>query len=234
MQISVSGMLAQQARLDMIAQDISNVNTVGYRGSRIAFQEITVPGSGDGSGGGVRALDGGRSSAQGTLNPSENPLSVALQGTGFLQVQLADGTKGLTRNGDIQIDERRNLVLPSGERIDPPVTLPADIHPEEVKISAAGEITANGKKIGRLTVVDVPVPDGLAIAENGLFKPSPASGGAFPAAKTSVEQGYVESSNVEIADAMVAMIETQRSYGMVSRAIHEQDELMRVANEMTK
>jgi flagellar basal-body rod protein FlgG len=182
----------------------------------------------------VRALDGGRSSAQGTLYPSENPLAVALQGTGFLQVQLADGTKGLTRNGDIHIDGRRTFVLPSGERIDPPVTLPADVHPEDVKISGSGVITVDGRKIGALSIVDVPVPAALASAENGLFTPSPASGGTFPARKTSVEQGYIESSNVEIADAMVAMIETQRSYAMVSRAIHEQDELMRVANEMTR
>jgi flagellar basal-body rod protein FlgG len=235
MQIAVSGILAQQARLDLIANDLANVNTVGYRRARVAFQEIATP-QNDGSiaGGGVRALDGGRSSAQGTLIATESPLSVALDGPGYIQVKLAGGSIALSRGGDLRLDDERSLVLPTGERLEPPVTLPAGATPEDVAVASDGTVEVTGKKIGRITVVDVPAPDGLLPTENGLVQPTQASGAAAPVKGTQVQQGYLETSNVDVATSMVELIETQRTFGLVAKAIQIQDQLLQLQNEIRR
>jgi flagellar basal-body rod protein FlgG len=234
MRIAVSGLLAQQERLDRIANDLANVNTIGYRRSRTAFQEIVTPNTGSGSGGGVRALDGGRSSAQGTLILSDSPLSVAIDGPGYMQVKLPSGEIGLTRNGELRLDEKRNLVLPSGELIEPKITIPDDVEEEQVSIAADGTVTAAGKKLGRITVVDVPAPHGLVKDESGHLKATAASGAAAPAKGATLNQGYLESSNVDVARSMVEMMETQRAYQLTSRALQTLDDLFRLQNEITQ
>jgi flagellar basal-body rod protein FlgG len=234
MQIAVSGLLAQQERMDYIANDLANVNTIGYRSSRVAFQEIVTPNPGSGSGGGVRALDGGRSSAQGTFILADDPLSVALEGPAFIQVRLASGGTGLTRGGDLRLDDKRQLVLATGERLEPPITIPPDATTSDVAYAPDGTVSVKGKKVGQITLVDVPVPQGLTKGENGLLIATPASGGPAAAKGTRVAQGYLETSNVDVAQAMVEMIETQRSFQLISRALQTQDEILRLQNEIRR
>lgn len=234
MKIAVAAVAAQQARFDAIANDMANVNTPGYRRGRVAFQELVTPTTGDGTGGGVRVLDNGRSSAQGTLQPSENPLSVALQGPGYIQVKLTDGGIGLSRAGDLRLDGTRSLVLPSGERLEPRITIPDGVPPSDVTIDADGVVSADGKKLGQLTIVDVPAPSGLQPAENGTLTVSPASGAVVRVTDAVITQGVLETANFSLADSMVAMIEAQRAFELAAKAIKMQDQLMQIENEIRR
>ena len=122
LQIAASALIAQQWRLDSVANDIANVNTVGYRQTRgPLFTELM---SADG---GVLATTAGTTKAQAPLTPSDNPLSIALTGPGYLLVTTAAGTDALTRNGNLRIDGAPNLVLDGGERLKPPVKIPAEV-----------------------------------------------------------------------------------------------------------
>jgi flagellar basal-body rod protein FlgG len=232
MQIAVAGVHAHQARFEAIANDMANINTAGYRRVRTVFQEIATPTSGDGTGGGVRVIDGGRSSAQGNILPSANALSVALQGPGYLQVKLSDGRTGLSRAGDLRLDGTRQLVLPAGERLEPPISIPPGVADTDVVIAADGRVTAAGKKVGQIVVVDVPAPTGLVASESGTLVVSTASGPAIPVTGWTVTQGYLETADFTLADAMVAMIQAQRSFELASKAVSMADQLMRIQNEI--
>lgn len=234
MKIAVAAVAAQQARFDAVANDMANINTPGYQRGRVAFQEMITPTAGDGTGGGVRVLNGGRSSAQGSLQPSENPLSVALHGPGYIQVKLADGGIGLSRAGDLRLDGKRSLVLPSGERLEPPITIPEGVALSDVTIDADGVVTTNAKKLGQLTIVDVPAPTGLQPSENGTLQVTAASGPTVRVTDATITQGVLETANFTLADAMVAMIEAQRAFEMASKAIRMQDQLMQIENEIRR
>lgn len=228
---AASGLAAQQARLDVLANDIANVSTTGYKRTRISFRDLVYGVQGGvpiGSGSAVSAL--GRSLAPGVLLESREPLSVAIEGSGWLQVQAADGKPALTRNGDLRLDADRRIVTSRGERIVPPITVPKDVSANDLAIGVDGTITAAGKPVGRIVVVDVPRPDGLVPAGDGLFRPTDASGTPTLAKGARLRQGYLEGSNVDIADAMVTMIESQRAYELASRAVKMQDQLLEIAN----
>jgi flagellar basal-body rod protein FlgG len=224
LQIAASGLIAQEWRLDSIANDIANVSTAGYEQSRTAFAEVL------GSSGGVRYVDAGKSSAQSSLASSDNPISVGIVGPGFIQVRAAGGGVALTRNGDLQIDGEHNLALADGPKVDPPITIPADVDPEDISIASDGTVTAQGKKLGRLTLVDVPAADALAVVGGGLLTPTAASGAARPATAATVQQGVLEQSNVDLASALSEMMDAQRTYQLASRALHTQDQLLEIAN----
>lgn len=222
LQIAASGLMAQQTRLDTIANDIANVNTAGYKPVRVSFAELTD--------GGVRVAATASSSRQGPLVGSDAPLAVALEGPGYLQVRSHDGKVALTRGGELRLDGGRTLVLPGGERLQPPVTVPAGTSPADVAIAADGTVSVAGRKLGRLEIVTVPSPSRLADLGGGLLAATAASGAATPARSTAVRQGYLEGSGVDVADAVVQMVETQRAFELASRAVHTQDQLLEIAN----
>jgi len=157
LQIAASGLIAQEWRLDAVANDIANVDTAGYQQSRSAFSELL------GGSGGVRASALGSSTAPGAMAQSDNPLAVALDGPGFIRVRSADGSAALTRDGDLHVDGARNLVTSGGAKLDPPVTIPAGVAASDITIAPDGTLTAGGRTLGRLTLVDVPAPDGLVL-----------------------------------------------------------------------
>jgi flagellar basal-body rod protein FlgG len=224
LQIAASGLVAQEWRLDAIANDVANVNTVGYQQSRTAFTEVL------GSSGGVRASDAGTTAAEGAFAQSDNPLAVAIDGDGYLQVRTAGGAVALTRDGDLHVDASRHLAVGSGARLDPAVVIPAGVDANSVSIGRDGSVAAGGHRVGRLTVVDVPAPDGLAPAGDGLLTPTAASGATRPAAGAAIEQGVLEQSNVDLASTLSEMIDAQRSFQLASRALHTQDQLLEIAN----
>jgi flagellar basal-body rod protein FlgG len=223
LQIAASSLIAQQWHLDAVANDIANVSTVGYRQTRAAFTELL------GQSGGVRASSAGATSAMGALAESDNPLAVALDGPGFIQVRTAAGAVALSRHGDLRLDDARNLVV-DGARVEPPVTIPADVDEKSISIGRDGTVSAAGKEVGKLTLVDVPAPDGLADLGNGLFATTSASGAATAAAGSTVQQGFLEQSNVDLAEAITEMMDAQRGFQLASRAIHTQDQLLEIAN----
>lgn len=235
LQSAAAGLMAQQRRLDAISNDIANASTTGYKRLRVGFRDLVYQSAGNGAGAGVSTGNGaaavtvGRSLVAGSLRQTDRALDVAIEGPGFLQVRRADGSLALTRDGSLQVAADGRLRTSTGELLDPPVTIPTGVG-EDVTIGADGQVTGGGRALGRIAVVTVPAPDGLQAVGDNLFVPTPASGGPRPAAGASVQQGVLEASNVDLGDAMVDMMDAQRSFQLASKAISMQDEAWGIAN----
>jgi len=228
---AAAGMAAQQARLDAIANDIANASTTGYKQVRTGFRDlVSAQGRGAPAGSGAAAVDLGRSMRQGTLADVTDPLSLAIEGPGFFQVTMPDGSTGLTRDGSFRLDAQGRLVTASGAPLVPPVTVPGGTAPDEVSIAQDGTVTHAGRTIGRVAVVEVPAPEGLLPVGDNVFAATTASSKAAAARSSQVRQGALEQSNVDMADAMTQMLEAQRSFDLASRVIKMQDQLLEIAN----
>jgi flagellar basal-body rod protein FlgG len=234
---AAAGMLAQQQRIAMVANDLANASTTGYKHTRTAFRDLVYTESGRAQLGGVRYGAGvattevGRTFSQGALQNTGDPLNVGIQGDGFIRVKLSDGRVGLTRDGDLQVDARGRMTTSTGALVQPGVTIPAGTPRDDIAIGEDGTIRAAGTKIGRLDIVTVRSPQALEAAGDNAFIPTAASGGAVRApAATRISQGTLEASNVDMGDAMVEMIDAQRSYQLASKAITTADEMLQIAN----
>jgi flagellar basal-body rod protein FlgG len=229
---AAAGMAAQQTRLDAIANDLANVDTTGYKSERVGFRDLVYgPENSMPVGAGAAAVDAGRTSAQGALVASDNPLALAIQGPGYFQVRRADGTICLTRDGDLHIDSNGSLVAAGGEQLVPPVQLAKGTQPGDVTIASDGTISVRGRSAGAIQLVDVPAPSGLLAVGSSLFTPTAASGAAVRA-QGLVVQGQLEQSNVDSARAMTDMLDAQQSYSLASRVIQMQDQMLQMANEL--
>ena len=233
---AAAGMAAQERRLDAHSNDVANVNTAGYKRVRLGFRDLVYQQdgrSGVSTGSGAAATNLGRSAQQGALQQTGNTFDLAIQGEGYFQVRRADGTVVLTRQGAFMMDARRQLVNAKGERLVPPVTIPRGIDPSRISISSDGTIASGTTRIGRIQLVSVPAPTGLAPAGDNNYLVTTASGGVRRATGA-ITQGALESSNVDLADAMVDMMDAQRSYSMASKAISMQDRMMEIANGLKR
>lgn len=235
LQSAAAGLNAQQRRLDAIANDIANVSTPGYKRLRVGFRDLVYQGAGQGAGPGVNTGNGataqviGRGTAPGSLRQTERTLDVAIEGPGYIQVRRADGSLALTRDGSLQVGPDGRLRTSTGELLEPAVTIP-DGAGDQIGIAPDGEVTAGGRSAGRITLVTVPATDGLQPVGDNLFVPTAASGGPRPAAGARLQQGVLEASNVDLGDAMVDMMDAQRSFALASKAITMQDEAWGIAN----
>jgi len=230
---AASGMLAQQTRMDMLANDLANVDTTGYKQARIGFRDLiynTEQGMRIGAGSAI--VDAGRNQAEGAFNATGDPLSLAIAGPGYFQVRRADGSVALTRSGDFTTDADGEMVTQNGERLVPPIKFPAGTDPDTISIGADGTVKAGQTRIGKITVVTVTNTGGLTALGGNLFAATAASGKPHAIAGSELQQGYLESSNVDLAQTMVALIDAQRSFEMDSRAIQNQDQMMQVANQI--
>jgi len=230
---AAAGMAAQQQRMDAVSNDVANVNTAGYKGVRVGFHDLIYQrtASGVSTGSGAAAVDLGRTSAQGSLQKTDQPLDLAIIGDGYFQVrQASTGRNVLTRNGSFQTDSNGQLTTAEGDTLVPPIQIPKGIDPSSLTIGTDGTVSAAGRRLGQIQLVTVPAPTGLAAAGNGYFTVTAASGGVRRTTTATVQQGVLESSNVDLADAMVDMMDAQRSYSMASKAIHMQDQMMEIAN----
>jgi flagellar basal-body rod protein FlgG len=234
---AAAGMAAQQQRLDALSNDVANVNTTGYKGVRVAFRDLLytpewlATEQGVTEGAGAAATTVGRGTKQGALQRTDNPLDVGLQGPGFLQMKKADGTTILTRDGNLRFDGQGRLASQRGDLVQPAIKLPAGANAADVKIAADGTVALGTTTLGKLSIVSVPSPDGLTpLGDNG-FAATAASGAVQAApAGTTLEQGVLEMSNVDMGDAMAEMLEAQRAYEMASKAIQAQDRAAEIAN----
>jgi flagellar basal-body rod protein FlgG len=238
---AAAGMAAQQQRLDAVANDLANANTTGYKHQRVGFRDLVYDQTGRSSADGVRtgsgaaAVDAGRAFAQGVMQRTDRPLDVAIQGEGFLRVRLADGRDALTRDGGLHVDGSRRLVTGTGAIVQPAITVPEGVAEDQISIGGDGTVLAAGRRIGRLDVVTVRSPQGLLSAGDNAFVPSAASGPAIAAPRaTTLSQGALEASNTDMAEAMVAMIESQRAFQLASKAITTADEMMGIANQVKR
>jgi flagellar basal-body rod protein FlgG len=231
---AAAGMAAQQQRMDALSNDVANTNTAGYKRVRIGFRDLVYQADGPSgvrTGSGAAAVQIGRNDEQGGFQKTDEPFDVAIQGDGYIQVRRAStGQNALTRNGSLQVDASGQLATIDGDLLVPPVQLPRNIDPSTVTIGSDGTLSSGGRRLGQIQLVTVPAPTGLVAAGNGYFTVSAASGGVRRAPAATLQQGALEGSNVDLADAMVDMMDAQRSYSMASKAIHMQDQMMEIAN----
>lgn len=255
---SASGMIAQQRMIDVIANNLSNVNTTGFKRSRVSFEDVlyeTVQGTRIVNysntetvgavqvGKGVRVAAIVRLHSQGAPEPTQRPLDLALNGEGLFQIQRPDGTTAYTRDGSFTLSESGAIVTNGGYLLLPNITVPTDA--VGFTISQNGVVsatTANGGEmieVGRIELARFLNPNGLvAIGENQYIE-SPASGEpiiGFPQEEGfgNIHQGALESSNVEIVQEMTDMIAAQRAYEINARAIRAGDDMMQATHDIIR
>lgn len=254
MWVAKTGLDAQQHRISVISNNLANVNTTGFKRSRAVFEDLiyqTVrqPGASSSQdselpsglmlGTGVRTVATQKIFQQGNTLQTDNALDLAVNGRGFLQVLRPDGTTAYTRDGSLMIDADGNLVTASGYELEPSITLPTDA--QSVTIGADGTVTATvpgsttPTTVGDITLADFINPAGLQPVGENLFVETASSG--TPTVGTpgedgvgSLVQGALEASNVNVAEELVNMIETQRAFESNSKAISTVDEMLRFLN----
>lgn len=239
---AAAGMAAQQQRLDGVSNDLANTSTTGYKHVRVGFRDLLYNAQGGTAGPTVLAGAGaaagfiGRSQEQGALLSTGRPLDVAIQGPGFLQVRRADGSLALTRDGSLRLDALGRLTTTAGDLVQPPIAVPRGAAGDDVSIGADGTVrVGDGRPLGRIALVTVRAPDGLQALGGNLFATTADSGAATAAGNdTTLRQGLLEGSNVDVGDAMVDMIDAQRSFQLASKAVQMQDQMLEVANQVKR
>ncbi|MBN1500946.1 MAG: flagellar basal-body rod protein FlgG [Spirochaetes bacterium] len=252
---AASGMTTQQFNIDTISNNLSNVNTTGFKKMRAEFEdliyqtqlmagtpatEITEIPTGIQVGHGARVSATQRMFQQGSLQSTENKTDIALTGEGFFKVTLFDGTEAFTRDGSFKIDSERQLVTSNGYLLDPPITLPENFQSESLAISKDGRITVKifgedeDTEVGLLEINRFVNPAGLNAIGDNLFKVTGASGEPIPGqpglnGNAQTVQGFLEMSNVKVVEEMVNMIVAQRAYETNSKAIQTSDSMLGTA-----
>jgi len=233
---AASGMEAQQQQFDAISNDMANVDTPGYQSTIMGFHDLLYSsgtyGSNVATGAGAGAEQLGYDQTQGAIQQTGQPLDVAIAGQGYLEVRRPDGTIGLTRNGALQLDDKRQLTTQTGMLVQPPITIPAGLDPSQVSIAANGTVSAGKQTLGKLSLVDVPAPDGLVADGDSVFSATAASGAIRAAKGASLQQGALEGSNVDMGAEMSKMMAAQQQYAMGSQAIQYQAQMLQIANEI--
>ncbi len=237
---AASGMAAQQQQLDALANDLANMSTPGYQATRVGFHDLLYTSSGPSNGSTVATGAGsaaeaiGRSQLQGAIQSTSQPLDVAIAGEGYLEVRRPDGTIGLTRNGVLQVDAQGRLTTNLGMPLQPPIAIPRGISPDQVKIGPDGTVQVGARRLGKISIVTVPAPDRLLADGDSVVSATAASGAIRPATGATLQQGALEGSNVDVASAMVEMIDAQKGYSMASKAIQDQDQMLQIANQIKR
>lgn len=254
--ISKTGMEAQQTQLDVISNNLANVSTNGFKKAHAVFEDLmyqnlrqvgsnsteqsTLP-TGLQVGLGVRTVATSRSFSQGSLQQSSNNLDVAIQGNGFFQVTMPDGTTGYSRDGSFQLDSQGRVVNASGLLVQGGVTVPANATnltiAQDGTVSASIPGTATPQNIGTITTASFINPAGLEPKGQNIFQETAASGqpnAGTPGANGlgSLMQGFVETSNVNVVQELVSMIQTQRAYEMNSKAIQTSDQMLQKLGQL--
>ncbi|HQS81988.1 MAG TPA: flagellar basal-body rod protein FlgG [Thiobacillus sp.] len=248
--IAKTGLDAQQTQMDVISNNLANVSTSGFKRSRAVFEDllyqtIRQPGaqsseqtqlpSGLQIGTGVKPVATERIFTQGNLQQTGNAKDVAIQGNGFFQVLMPDGTTAYSRDGSFQADANGQLVTSSGYAVQPAITIPADTQSLTIARDGTVSITqpgsSNATSIGTLQLAMFINPAGLQSLGENLYAETAASGTPSSNAPGSngaglLNQGYVETSNVNVVEELVNMIQTQRAYEINSKAISTSDQML--------
>ncbi len=248
--ISKTGLDAQQTQLDVISNNLANVSTNGFKRSRAVFEDLLYqtmrqPGAASSQqsqlpvglqvGTGVRPVATARLFTQGNMQQTGNSLDMAVSGQGFFQVQLPDGTTGYTRDGSFHVDANGGLVTSNGFAVSPAITIPADAQSVTVgqdgtiSVVKAGSTTPSN--VGSLQLVTFMNPAGLqAMGQNTYLETAasgtPTTGTPGTSGRGTIQQGYVETSNVNVVEELVSMIQTQRAYEINSKAIQTSDQML--------
>jgi len=248
--IAKTGLDAQQTQMDVISNNLANVSTSGFKRARAVFEDllyqtIRQPGaqsseqtqlpSGLQIGTGVKPVATERIFTQGNLQQTGNAKDVAIQGQGFFQVLMPDGTTSYTRDGSFQTDANGQLVTSSGYPVQPAITIPADAQTLTIGRDGTVSVTQPGSSapttIGTLQLAMFINPAGLQSLGETLYAETASSGtpsGTSPGSNGAglLSQGYVETSNVNVVEELVNMIQTQRAYEINSKAISTSDQML--------
>lgn len=245
-----TGLDAQQTQLDVIANNLANVSTNGFKRARAVFEDLLYqnlrqPGaqssqqtqipSGLMLGVGVRPIATERIFIQGSLQRTENALDMAINGQGFFQIQMPDGTLAYTRDGAFQMDSTGQVVTSSGYPLSPSITIPSNA--TSITVSRDGNVfvvqagSATPNQVGTIQLATFVNPGGLQSVGENLFVETASSGTPTPNTPGTngsgvLNQGYVETSNVNVAEELVTMIQTQRAYEMNSKVISTSDAML--------
>jgi flagellar basal-body rod protein FlgG len=252
-----TGLDAQQTEMAVISNNLANVNTTGFKEDRAAFEDLlyqnqtqagadtsqtTQSPSGMSIGTGVQVVATEKDYSQGSLTHTGNPLDVAVQGQGFFQIQMPDGTLAYTRDGTFQTNAQGQLVTSSGYLVQPGITVPQGAqsvtigNDGTVSVTLAGQSAAT--QIGQLQLANFINPPGLQPIGQNLLVQSAASGAPQTGSPGTnglgtLTQGQLESSNVNVVEELVNMIQTQRAYEMNSKAISTVDQMLQYATQNT-
>ena len=254
--IAKTGMEAQQMQLDTISHNLANVGTNGFKRGHVVFEDLiyqnlrqagaassdqTQLPTGLQVGLGVRSVATSRNFSQGSLQQTSNNLDLAIKGNGFFQVQLPDGTTGYTRDGSLQVDGAGQLVTNNGYIVQPGITIPATAQSVTIAPDGTVNIALQGQAapqaIGQLQVANFVNPAGLEPKGQNLWGETAASGNPIAGAPGSnglgtLQQGFVETSNVNVVEELVAMIATQRAYELNSKAIQTSDQMLQKLGQL--
>jgi flagellar basal-body rod protein FlgG len=249
-----TGLDAQQTRMTVTANNLANVNTSGFKKGRAVFEDLlyqnvkqvggatsqdTQMPTGLSLGTGVRVVATEKTYTQGNLQQTDNALDVAINGRGFFQILLPDGTAGYTRDGSFQVNAQGQLVTSSGYQVQPAISIPDAA--QSITIARDGTVSATlagqsaPQQVGTMQLVDFINPAGLQPRGQNLLSESAASGPPQTGSPGLnglgfIEQGSLESSNVNVVEELVNMIETQRAYEMTSKAIATTDQMLEYAS----
>lgn len=233
---AASGMEAQQQQFDAISNDVANLDTPGYRSTIVGFHDLLYSNGSYGStvatGAGSAAQIVGHDQSEGAVNQTGEPLDVAVQGDGFIEVRRNDGSIGLTRDGSLELNDKRQLTTQRGMLVQPPITIPAGVPTNQVTIASDGTVAVAGKKVGKISLVAVPSPNGLVADGDSVFSATAASGAIKTAKNTTLQQGALEGSNVDLGNEMAKMMTAQKEYQMGSEAVQYQEQMLTIANQI--
>ncbi|MFC4764352.1 flagellar basal-body rod protein FlgG [Dyella koreensis] len=255
--VAKTGLDAQQTRMDVVSNNLANANTTGFKSARASFQDLIYqnvrqPGgqtteqtqapSGLMLGTGVRVVGSEKLFTQGNIQQTGNSLDLAVQGRGFLQVTMPDGTIAYTRDGSLHLDQNGQMVTAAGYALDPAIVIPQNA--QSVTIGTDGTVSATvpgqaaPQQIGTVQLADFINPAGLQPNGDNLYLETASSGApqiGQPGLNGlgTVAQGSLESSNVNVVEQMVDMIETQRTYEMNSKAISAADSMLQFLTNKT-
>lgn len=249
-----TGLDAQQTRMAVVSNNLANASTTAFKRGRPIFEDLlyqnvqqagsqtsqdTQSPSGLHLGTGVRVVATERTFTQGNLNSTGNALDMAIEGRGFFEILLPDGTSAYTRDGSFQVDRDGQLVTANGYIVQPGINLPPGVLNFSVGADGTISVQLSGQpapvQVGTMQLVDFVNPGGLQPRGKNLFLETAASGPPNPGTPGldglgSIEQGYLEGSNVNVVEELVTMIETQRAYEMSSKAIATSDQMLQYVN----
>jgi flagellar basal-body rod protein FlgG len=253
-----SGMNAQQMSIDNIANNLANSSTAGFKARRTQFQDLLYqsflqPGSAAGSqttvpsglqlGMGTRPAANTVVFTQGVFQETDNPLDLAIQGSGFFQIKRPDGTVAYTRSGNFQLDRNGNVVTGNGDPLEPQIVIPPQA--QTITIASDGTVSYTlpsqtaAQVAGQIQLANFTNPGGLNSIGSSLFLPTDASGDptiGIPGGTEgmgTLQQGYVEGSNVSVVEEFVNMITSQRAFEANSKVVKAADEMYQQINNLT-
>lgn len=254
--IGGTGMLAQQTNVEVISNNIANMTTTGFKAERTEFQDLlyqnirrpgsqssdagTVVPTGLQIGAGVKPVATYRLHSQGSIVITGNELDLAINGNGFFQIEMPDGTTSYTRAGSFQMNAQGQIVTADGYTVLPGITVPAST--TAITVDATGQVQAkidgqtDPQTIGQFELAQFPNNAGLEAIGKNLYLETPASGAPVTGTPVSdglggIEQGAVEQSNVNVVSEITSLIAAQRAYEMNSRVIKTSDEMMSVLSQ---